>query len=57
MVHEAKEFAEEDKKVKEIIDSCKAIGTCVCNLKNQMNDKDILADSWSAVRKRRWKRQ
>ncbi|CAH1451580.1 unnamed protein product [Lactuca virosa] len=57
MVHEEEEFVEEDKKVKEMIDSCNAIETCVYNLKNQMNDKNILANSWSALRKRIWKPQ
>ncbi|KVH89984.1 Heat shock protein 70, conserved site-containing protein [Cynara cardunculus var. scolymus] len=44
MVREAEEFAEEDKKVKERIDSRNALETYVYNIKNQINDKDKLAD-------------
>ncbi|GJZ78235.1 luminal binding protein [Tanacetum coccineum] len=43
MVREAEEFAEEDKKVKEKIDS-HALETYVYNMKNQANDKEKLAD-------------
>jgi heat shock protein 5 len=44
MVQEAEEFAEEDKKVKERIDARNSLETYVYNMKNQVNDKDKLAD-------------
>ncbi|KAJ8558106.1 hypothetical protein K7X08_004872 [Anisodus acutangulus] len=44
MVKEAEEFAEEDKKVKERIDARNSLETYVYNMRNQMNDKDKLAD-------------
>nr|GEY03401.1 luminal-binding protein 5 [Tanacetum cinerariifolium] len=44
MVREAEEFAEEDKKVKEKIESRNALETYVYNMKNKVNDKDKLAD-------------
>ncbi|KAF3545712.1 hypothetical protein DY000_02001630 [Brassica cretica] len=44
MVKEAEEFAEEDKKVKERIDARNSLETYVYNMKNQINDKDKLAD-------------
>ncbi|KAG2680774.1 hypothetical protein I3843_11G114100 [Carya illinoinensis] len=44
MVREAEEFAEEDKKVKEKIDARNSLETYVYNMKNQINDKDKLAD-------------
>ncbi|MQL05617.1 molecular chaperone DnaK, partial [Escherichia coli] len=44
MVREAEEFAEEDKKVKERIDARNTLETYVYNMKNQINDKDKLAD-------------
>ncbi|KVH95297.1 Heat shock protein 70, conserved site-containing protein [Cynara cardunculus var. scolymus] len=44
MVREAEEFAEEDKKVKEKIDARNALETYVYNMKNQISDKDKLAD-------------
>ncbi|GJZ23069.1 luminal binding protein [Tanacetum coccineum] len=44
MVREAEEFAEEDKKVKEKIDACTALETYMYNMKNQVSDKDKLAD-------------
>ncbi|KAL5052803.1 hypothetical protein RYX36_033485 [Vicia faba] len=44
MVREAEEFAEEDKKVKERIDARNSLETYVYNMKNQVNDKDKLAD-------------
>jgi len=44
MVREAEEFAEEDKKVKERIDARNALETYVYNMKNQISDKDKLAD-------------
>jgi heat shock protein 5 len=44
MVREAEEFAEEDKKVKERIDARNALETYVYNMKNQVSDKDKLAD-------------
>ena len=44
MVREAEEFAEEDKKVKEKIDARNSLETYVYNMKNQISDKDKLAD-------------
>ncbi|MQL41398.1 hypothetical protein EI012_26170 [Escherichia coli] len=44
MVREAEEFAEEDKKVKERIDARNTLETYVYNMKNQVSDKDKLAD-------------
>jgi heat shock protein 5 len=44
MVREAEEFAEEDKKVKEKIDARNQLETYVYNMKNQISDKDKLAD-------------
>ncbi|KAL2550806.1 Mediator of RNA polymerase II transcription subunit 37f [Forsythia ovata] len=44
MVKEAEEFAEEDKKVKERIDARNSLETYIYNMKNQINDKDKLAD-------------
>lgn len=44
MVREAEEFAEEDKKVKERIDARNSLETYIYNMKNQINDKDKLAD-------------
>ncbi|WVZ24842.1 hypothetical protein V8G54_003386 [Vigna mungo] len=44
MVREAEEFAEEDKKVKERIDARNSLETYVYNMKNQISDKDKLAD-------------
>lgn len=44
MVREAEEFAEEDKKVKEKIDARNGLETYVYNMKNQISDKDKLAD-------------
>lgn len=44
MLQEAEEFAEEDKKVKERIDSRNSLETYVYNMKNTINDKDKLAD-------------
>ena len=44
MVQEAEEFAEEDKKVKEKIDARNSLETYIYNMKNQINDKDKLAD-------------
>ena len=44
MVKEAEEFAEEDKKVKERIDARNSLETYVYNMRNQINDKDKLAD-------------
>lgn len=44
MVREAEEFAEEDKKVKEKIDARNSLETYVYNMKNQVSDKDKLAD-------------
>ncbi|CDY23972.1 BnaC03g17190D [Brassica napus] len=40
----SEEFAEEDKKVKERIDARNSLETYVYNMKNQINDKDKLAD-------------
>lgn len=44
MVREAEEFADEDKKVKDKIDSRNALETYVYNMKNTINDKDKLAE-------------
>ena len=44
MVKEAEEFAEEDKKVKERIDARNSLETYIYNMKNQISDKDKLAD-------------
>ncbi|KAB1201145.1 Luminal-binding protein 5 [Morella rubra] len=44
MVREAEEFADEDKKVKERIDARNSLETYVYNMKNQVSDKDKLAD-------------
>lgn len=44
MVREAEEFAEEDKKVKEKIDARNSLETYIYNMKNQIGDKDKLAD-------------
>jgi heat shock protein 5 len=51
MVREAEEFAEEDKKVKEKIDARNSLETYVYNMKNQVNDKDKLADKLEADEK------
>lgn len=51
MVKEAEEFAEEDKKVKERIDARNSLETYVYNMKNQINDKDKLADKLEADEK------
>ncbi|KAJ6376137.1 hypothetical protein OIU77_000994 [Salix suchowensis] len=51
MVQEAEEFAEEDKKVKEMIDARNILETYVYNMKNQVNDKDKLADKLQADEK------
>ncbi|KAK8502675.1 hypothetical protein V6N12_073163 [Hibiscus sabdariffa] len=51
MVREAEEFAEEDKKVKERIDARNSLETYVYNMKNQINDKDKLADKLEADEK------
>ncbi len=44
MVQEAEEFADEDKKLKERIDARNSLETYVYNMKNQISDKDKLAD-------------
>lgn len=44
MVSEAEEFADEDKKQKEKIDARNSLETYVYNLKNQVGDKEKLAD-------------
>ncbi|KAK8686115.1 hypothetical protein V6N13_125142 [Hibiscus sabdariffa] len=44
MVREAEELAEEDKKVKERIDARNSLETYVYNMKNQISEKDKLAD-------------
>ncbi len=44
MVQEAEEFAEDDRKVKERIDAHNRLETYVYNMKNQIGDKDKLAD-------------
>lgn len=51
MVREAEEFAEEDKKVKEKIDARNSLETYIQNMKNQINDKDKLADKLEAEEK------
>ena len=51
MVQEAEEFAEEDKKVKERIDARNSLETYTYNMKNQINDKDKLADKLEADEK------
>ncbi|KAK6117685.1 hypothetical protein DH2020_048537 [Rehmannia glutinosa] len=51
MVKEAEEFAEEDKKVKERIDARNSLETYVYNMRNQINDKDKLADKLEADEK------
>uniref|UniRef100_M4E2V9 Uncharacterized protein n=1 Tax=Brassica campestris TaxID=3711 RepID=M4E2V9_BRACM len=47
----SEEFAEEDKKVKERIDARNSLETYVYNMKNQVNDKDKLADKLEADEK------
>ncbi|KAH9608763.1 hypothetical protein KSS87_019455 [Heliosperma pusillum] len=44
MVSEAEEFADEDKKVKERIDARNSLESYIYNMKNQVNDKDKLAE-------------
>lgn len=44
MVKEAEEFAEEDKRVRERIDSRNKLETYIYNMKSTINDKDKLAD-------------
>ncbi|KAF9671084.1 hypothetical protein SADUNF_Sadunf12G0010500 [Salix dunnii] len=51
MVQEAEKFAEEDKKVKETIDARNSLETYVYNMKNQVNDRDKLADKLEADEK------
>ncbi|KAL1822300.1 hypothetical protein ACET3Z_009078 [Daucus carota] len=51
MVHEAEEFQEEDNKLKEKIDSRNKLETYVYNMKNQINDKDKLADKLESAEK------
>ncbi|MFS7927144.1 Luminal-binding protein 8 [Helianthus anomalus] len=53
MVHEAEEFAEEDKKVKEKIEARNVLETYVYNMKSQVNDKDKLAEKLEADEKER----
>ncbi|KAJ0482645.1 putative Heat shock protein 70 family [Helianthus annuus] len=53
MVHEAEEFAEEDKKVKEKIEARNALETYVYNMKSQVNDKDKLAEKLEPDEKER----
>ncbi|KAJ6418838.1 hypothetical protein OIU84_002088 [Salix udensis] len=48
---EAEEFAEEDTKVKKKIDACKILEAYVYNMKNQVNNKDNLADKLEADEK------
>ncbi|CDY63497.1 BnaC07g48050D [Brassica napus] len=47
----SEEFAEEDKKVKERIDARNSLETYVYNMKNQVSDKDKLADKLEADEK------
>ncbi|KAL9269891.1 Luminal-binding protein 5-like protein [Drosera capensis] len=51
MVREAEEFAEEDKKVKERIDARNSLETYIYNMKNQVSDKDKLADKFESDEK------
>nr|GFB67386.1 luminal-binding protein 5-like [Tanacetum cinerariifolium] len=51
MVRKAEEFAEEDKKVKEKIDTRNVVATYVYNMKNQVTDNDKLADKLEANEK------
>jgi heat shock protein 5 len=44
MVEEAEEFAEEDRKTKERIDSRNSLETFAYNMKNTVSDSDKLAD-------------
>ena len=44
MVEEAEEFAEEDRKTKERIDSRNSLETFAYNMKNTISDSDKLAD-------------
>lgn len=44
MVKEAEEFAEEDKKVKEIVDARNKLETYIYNMRSTIEDKDKLAD-------------
>ncbi|KAF5774735.1 putative Heat shock protein 70 family [Helianthus annuus] len=53
MVHEAEEFAEEDKKVKEKIEARNALESYVYNMKSQVNDKDKLAEKLESDEKER----
>nr|GFB20586.1 luminal-binding protein [Tanacetum cinerariifolium] len=53
MVRKAEEFAEEDKKVNEKIDTCNVLATYVDNMKNQVSDNDKLADKLETDEK--WK--
>ncbi|KAL3521667.1 hypothetical protein ACH5RR_019816 [Cinchona calisaya] len=57
MVGEAEEFSEEDKKVKEKIDAGNSLETYVYNMRNQINDKDKLADKLESDEKEKLKRQ
>ncbi|KAI3987953.1 hypothetical protein MKX01_021067 [Papaver californicum] len=51
MVKEAEEFAEEDKKVKEKIDARNGLETYIYNMKNQIGDKDKLAEKLESEEK------
>ncbi|KAK9144040.1 hypothetical protein Syun_013440 [Stephania yunnanensis] len=51
MVREAEEFADEDKKVKEKIDARNSLETYVYNMKNQVSDKDKLAEKLESEEK------
>merc|ERR1711966_217419 len=44
MVNEAKEFEEEDRKLKEKIDSKNALESYIYNIKNTINDEDKIKD-------------
>ncbi|KAI5658666.1 hypothetical protein M9H77_27459 [Catharanthus roseus] len=44
MVKETEEYAEEDKKVKERIDSRNNLQTLICNMKSTINDEDELGN-------------
>ncbi|KAL4324958.1 hypothetical protein GQ457_11G024810 [Hibiscus cannabinus] len=53
MVREAEEFAEEDKKVKERVDARNSLETYLYNMKNQISDKDKLADKLESDEKKK----
>ncbi|XP_010105626.2 luminal-binding protein 3, partial [Morus notabilis] len=56
MVKEAEEFAEEDKKLREKIDSRNKLETYIYNMKNMVNDKDKLTDKMKSSDKEKIER-